>query len=143
MSMMIRYTGLLLLALLLAGCPSPDRPKRQPPLTFAPDTLPAATVGVAYTQTVTAANASTPMYQLELTTGALPPGLSYVYDKDAETGTIAGTPTEAGSYSITLAGSCFGTQVSGQQGTVTYTITVAPSAEPATPAPSADSPPAP
>ena len=116
---------LILLTVLLTGCPRPSAPERQPDLTFLPATLPAATVGVAYSQQVTAPNSSTPMYALELT-GALPEGITYSYDKDNEFGIIAGTPTEAGSFPISLSGSCFGTQVSGQTGTISYTLTVTP-----------------
>jgi Putative Ig domain len=52
--------------------------------------LPSATVGTAYSQTLTASGGTTP-YTWAVTSGALPVGLSL----NASTGVISGTPTTA------------------------------------------------
>jgi Putative Ig domain len=59
--------------------------------------LPNATLGVAYSQTLTATGGVKP-YTYSLTAGSLPPGLSL----SASTGTISGTPTQVGASSFTV-----------------------------------------
>jgi hypothetical protein len=54
-------------------------------------------VGAAYSFTFAATQGDTP-YTWSVTTGTLPPGLNL----DGKTGTLAGTPTTAGTYSFTL-----------------------------------------
>jgi hypothetical protein len=66
-----------------------------PPLSLA-GSLPNATLGVAYTQTLVATGGLKP-YTYTLTAGALPPGLSL-----SPTGTISGTPTAVGASSFTV-----------------------------------------
>jgi hypothetical protein len=58
--------------------------------------LPNATVGVPYTQTLTATGGITP-YSYEITAGSLPHGLTLATD-----GTISGTPTAPGASSFTV-----------------------------------------
>jgi hypothetical protein len=67
-----------------------------PTLTLA-GSLPNATLGVAYSQTLTAAGGVKP-YTYSLTAGSLPPGLSL----SSSTGTISGTPTQVGASSFTV-----------------------------------------
>ena len=67
-----------------------------PLLAISTTTLAAATVGVAYSATLTAANGTTP-YAWSLAQGSLPPGLSL-----AAGGTITGTPTAPGTYAFTV-----------------------------------------
>ena len=59
--------------------------------------LPAATTGVAYSQTLTASGGSTP-YTWRVSTGALPAGLSL-----SSGGQLTGTPTAAGDFTFTVA----------------------------------------
>jgi hypothetical protein len=66
-----------------------------PTLTFT-GSVPNATVGVAYTQTLTAAG-GLPPYTYAVTAGALPGGLSL-----SSAGVISGTPTTAGASSFTV-----------------------------------------
>jgi mono/diheme cytochrome c family protein len=58
--------------------------------------LPGATAGTAYSQTLAATGGTTP-YRWSVSAGALPAGLTL-----GTTGTISGTPTTAGTYSVTV-----------------------------------------
>jgi uncharacterized repeat protein (TIGR01451 family) len=58
---------------------------------------PSGTVGVAYTDTFTAANGTTP-YTFSISSGTLPAGLTLT----ASTGVVSGTPTTAGTSSFTV-----------------------------------------
>lgn len=62
------------------------------------DTLPAATVGQDYNQTLKAPNCSTLPLSWQVVSGALPGGLSL----DEETGLISGIPTTQGTYNFTI-----------------------------------------
>lgn len=68
-----------------------------PVLTITTTTLPGATVGVAYTQTLAASGGTTP-YTWSVTAGALPAGLGI----DPATGVISGTPTTAETANFTV-----------------------------------------
>jgi alpha-tubulin suppressor-like RCC1 family protein len=65
-----------------------------PAISLSPATLPAATVGTAYNQTLAGGGGASP-YSFSGYTGALPTGLSL-----AANGVISGTPTAAGVYSF-------------------------------------------
>jgi hypothetical protein len=67
-----------------------------PPLAIATTTLPGGTVGVAYSQSLTAAGGTTP-YTWSIVGGSLPAGLAL----NAATGLISGTPTTPGTVSFT------------------------------------------
>lgn len=77
-----------------------------PTVSFTPAVLPNATVGVAYSQTLTGTGGTGP-YTFLLAAGALPPGLTL-----DPSGVLAGTPTTAGAYNFTIrvidASGCFG-----------------------------------
>ncbi len=83
-------------------------------ITIAPATLPAATAGAAYSQTLTATGGASP-YKFAVTTGTLPAGLSL-----ATSGAITGTPTTAGSGTFTVTA----TDANNATGTHQYTLTV-------------------
>ncbi|HNQ78693.1 MAG TPA: putative Ig domain-containing protein [Acidobacteriota bacterium] len=82
-------------------------------ITIAPATLPAATVGVAYSQTLTASGGTAP-YTFEVTSGVLPAGLTL----NPTTGVISGTPTTGGTYTFTITA----TDSTACTGTITYTM---------------------
>ncbi|MDZ5635965.1 putative Ig domain-containing protein, partial [Janthinobacterium sp. GMG1] len=67
-----------------------------PTITIAPTTLPAMTVGLAYSQAITGGG-GTAAYSYAVTAGSVPAGLSL-----AANGTLSGTPTVAGAYSFTV-----------------------------------------
>jgi len=84
-----------------------------PTITLTPTTLPAATVGVAYSQTLTAMG-GTPPYTFAAT-GMLPTGLTL-----STGGLLSGTPTAGGPFTFTVTA----TDTNGFTGTQQYTITV-------------------
>jgi len=69
-----------------------------PVITLTPSTLPNATLGVAYSQTVAGSGGLAP-YVFSVTTGVLPPGLLL-----SPTGVLSGTPTSSGSSGFTIRG---------------------------------------
>jgi hypothetical protein len=83
-------------------------------LTFAAP--PAGQVGVAYTDTLTAAGGATP-YTWSVSAGSLPAGLTLT----TSTGVVAGTPTTAGTFSFTVNV----TDASSQTATKATSITIA------------------
>ncbi|HYR83881.1 MAG TPA: LamG-like jellyroll fold domain-containing protein [Terriglobia bacterium] len=68
-----------------------------PVITLSPATVPDATVGVAYNQTITASGGFSP-YTFSVPTGALPAGLTL----NASAGTITGTPATPGYTTFTI-----------------------------------------
>jgi FG-GAP repeat/Putative Ig domain len=104
---------------LVAGAPLDDGAKVDqgaafvfvpcPTITVNPATLPAGTVGAAFSQTLTATGGTAP-FTFSVSSGALPPGLTL-----SQAGVISGTPTAAGSFSFTVQAllnntSCTGTR---------------------------------
>ncbi|WP_124983141.1 putative Ig domain-containing protein [Ralstonia solanacearum] len=87
-----------------------------PTVSLSPTTLSSVTVGTATSQSVTASGGASP-YSYAVVSGALPAGLSL----NASTGTLAGTPTAAGTFSFTVRG----TDANAYSGTRSYSLTVA------------------
>ncbi|NCT70124.1 MAG: hypothetical protein GXC75_04215 [Xanthomonadaceae bacterium] len=85
-----------------------------PTITVSPGTLPAGTVGSAYSQAITASGGTGP-YIFAVTTGALPAGLTL-----ASNGTLSGTPTAGGSFNFTVSA----TDANGFTGSQAYALTV-------------------
>ena len=85
-----------------------------PVITLAPSTLPNASTGTAYSQTVSGVGGTAP-YTFAVTSGSVPTGLTF-----AANGQLTGTPTTAGSFSFTVTA----TDANGCTGTQSYTIQV-------------------
>jgi hypothetical protein len=106
--------GALAYTIVIAAAPVP--PVGCPAITLSPPTLPPGTVGVAYSQTITGSGGTAP-YTFGVTSGTLPAGLTLT-----AAGVLAGTPTTAGSSTVTIRG----TDANGCFGSVVYTIVIAP-----------------
>nr|WP_269800651.1 putative Ig domain-containing protein [Janthinobacterium sp. 64] len=91
-----------------------------PAITVTPGTLPAATVGTAYSRTVAAANGMAP-YAYAVSSGALPTGLSL----DTATGVLSGTPTAGGTFNFTVRATDSSAGNGPYVGAQAYTLTVA------------------
>lgn len=86
-----------------------------PTLTLTPATLPASTAGTVYTQALSASGGVAP-YSFALSAGTLPAGLTLT-----SSGTLAGTPTEAGTFNVSVTA----TDTYGQAVTRAYALEVA------------------
>jgi hypothetical protein len=91
------------------------------PLTLAPSTLPAAVVGVVYTQPIGAAG-GIPPYSFAITAGALPGGLTI-----STGGLITGTPSATGIFTFTITATDSSTPAA-ITGSRAYTLTIQASA---------------
>jgi len=93
-----------------------------PIITVNPATLPNGTVGTPFNQTVSASGGTGP-YTFAVSSGALPAGLIL----NAATGAITGTPTTAGTFTVSITA----TDANGCAGTRLYTMIIASAACPA------------
>jgi hypothetical protein len=93
-------------------------------LSFSPDTLPDGQVDQTYSAVVSLSNQRTPAFEMSVSDDSLPPGLIGTFDKDKQTYTLAGKPTQAGTFTLTLSALCYGTNVSGQSGEKVYKLVV-------------------
>jgi len=89
-----------------------------PTVVLSPVTLPNSTGGTAYSQTITSAGGTAP-YTYSITSGALPPGLSF-----NSAGVLSGTPTAAGSFNFTVNGTDSSTGAGPYSGSRAYTLLV-------------------
>lgn len=121
MTRLLLLTGGLLLSCcwLLASCGDTG-----PELTFSPTELPAAEKGQPYRATLTVSDNDTPVGDLFVQSGALPPGLELTFHEGTDSAEISGTPTEAGTFEFVVEAWCFGTNVSGDTGAQAYTLVV-------------------
>ncbi|GAB3868491.1 hypothetical protein GCM10028824_13540 [Hymenobacter segetis] len=102
-----------------AGTPSPYAITfLAPTITLAPASVPGGTVGVAYSQALSASGGTAP-YTYVITAGALPSGLSLT------NGTIAGTPTVVGTFTFTVTATDNSAAPGPYSGSRSYTLTVA------------------
>lgn len=87
-----------------------------PTVDISPATLPGATAGTPYNQTLSSSNGTAP-YTYAPVSGSLPPGVSF-----SSAGVFSGTPSSNGTYNLSIRS----TDQYGATGTVSYTISVAP-----------------
>jgi len=97
----------------IGGCSA--APPVCPLITVAPPTAPNGTVGVAYSQQLTASGGTGP-YTFMVSSGTLPAGLTLT-----AAGLLSGTPTTGGSSTVTIRAV---DTTNGCPGTVTYAITI-------------------
>ena len=88
-------------------------------VTIAPASLPGGRPGVAYSQTLTASGGTAP-YSYAITAGALPTGMTL-----STSGTLAGTPTQSGSFTVAVTATDCSTGSGPYAGTRSYTLTIA------------------
>nr|WP_232313960.1 putative Ig domain-containing protein [Ralstonia sp. A12] len=89
-------------------------------VTVSPGTVPGATVGTAYTQSMTASGGTAP-YTYAVTAGALPVGMTV-----SSAGALSGTPTAGGSFNFTITSTDSSTGTGAPYtGGRAYTLTVA------------------
>lgn len=87
----------------------------QPTLAITPATLPGATAGSAYNQTLSSSNGTAP-YTYAPVSGSVPPGMTF-----SSAGVFSGTPSNSGNFNLSIRS----TDQYGATGTVSYTISVA------------------
>jgi hypothetical protein len=93
-------------------------------LTFSPDQLPPGRVGERYEATITISENETPVGEVYISQGELPPGLSLFHNRGESTAAISGVPQRAGSFAVTVSAWCYGTNVAGQTGQREYELHV-------------------
>lgn len=116
------------LGLLLTGLAC--RAGGAPALVFAPDQLPDASVGQVFISTISVAQNVTPVSQMTVAAGDLPPGLQLAFNKSQGLAVLGGTPQHAGTYKFTISAWCFGTNNTGQSGHHDYQLVVNAAASP-------------
>jgi hypothetical protein len=95
------------------------------PLSFTPDKLPDARAGQTYEAIITVTGNETPVGDMFVSGGSLPPGMSLDFTQSStNSGRLKGTPTSPGSYVFTVSVWCYGTNVSGQAGDHSYSLVV-------------------
>ena len=88
-------------------------------VTVSPGTVPGATVGTAYTQSLAASGGTAP-YTYAVTAGALPVGMTL-----SSAGALSGTPTAGGTFNFTITSTDASTGAGPYTGGRAYTLTVA------------------
>lgn len=113
-------TVVTLLTLLLVACNT-----GRAALEFSPDRLADGSVGQPYEAVIAVTNNETPVGDIYVASGALPPGLSLDFSRGTSAAArLTGTPTAAGSYVFVVSAWCLGTNVSGQAGEQSYSLVV-------------------
>ena len=89
-----------------------------------PESLPNAQTGAEYEVEIRVSDNVTPVNNISISSGTLPAGLELVFVDGEDGAKISGTPEETGTFTFTVAISCFGTMVSGQTLEKDYQIIV-------------------
>jgi len=114
------------LALVTISCSLVNISSKSDVLQFSPDTLPDGQVGQAYKVVISLSNQRTPAFNMGGSQDRLPPGLKGAFDQEKQTYTLAGTPTQAGTFPLTVSALCYGTNVAGQSGEKEYRLVIKP-----------------
>ena len=96
----------------------------RPNLVFTPDHLAPAAVGRPFRALITVTQNVTPVGEMSVASGGLPPGLSFTFKQGENGAEINGTPSKAGRYKFNVSAWCFGMNVSGQTGNHDYELIV-------------------
>jgi hypothetical protein len=120
------------IVLIMAGLVTACFPKHEtgtiPPitgtLTFTPSKLTAGTVGQPYQVSIAISGNISPVGQMQLSSGSLPPGLEMSFVKGTDKATISGMPQKTGTYLFAINVMCMGTNQGGQTGTCHYELVI-------------------
>jgi hypothetical protein len=112
-----------LLALVCAGLACYSS-REVPELTITPAELPPAQAGQPYQVTINVGENQTPVFNITVVQGELPPGMILQFQPDEGNALIKGLPSQAGLYTFNLRVSCYGTSRDGQSAERSYTLTV-------------------
>ncbi|MBN2007088.1 MAG: hypothetical protein JXA21_27300 [Anaerolineae bacterium] len=93
-------------------------------LLFSPDQLPKGRVGEAYRVEIQPTNATTPVFIFGIPQEDIPEGLTFTWEYGMPAGILEGVPEEAGAFTLNVSAMCQGTNISGQTGSVTYTLDI-------------------
>ena len=100
-------------------------PGKPQPLKIEPDSMPNAALGVPYSARMQVSENGTPVANITLIEGTLPPGLELKIIPGKNSAAISGVPTTAGAYSFTVHVWCYSTNNhTGQSQDVKYSIVV-------------------
>ena len=119
----VGIAALALLVLLAPVCSCGQLGVRGRALVFEPQELPGARVGEAYDIEIVVTENRTPVGDFYVT-GALPPGLEFVWVEGESSARIVGIPEEAGTFKVVANVWCLGTNVNGQTGEQEYELVV-------------------
>jgi len=112
--------AILAMAVILAACTD-----GRGALQFAPDKLQDGSVGQPYEAVITVSNNETPVGDMYVSGGALPPGMTLTLSRGSSSSAdLTGTPATAGTYVFRVSAWCLGTNVSGQSGEQSYSLVV-------------------
>lgn len=115
-----RFLTIVLLAVTLIACNA-----SRGALAFSPDRLQDGAVGQPYDAIVQVTNNDTPVGDMYVSSGALPPGVTLNFARGSSSSAdLTGTPTTAGTYVFTVSAWCLGTNVEGQSGEQSYSLVV-------------------
>ena len=115
-----RFLTVILLAVSLIACNA-----SRGALEFSPDKLQDGAVGQPYDVIIQVTNNDTPLGDMYVSSGALPPGVTLNFSRSSSSSAdLTGTPTTAGTYVFTVSAWCLGTNVEGQSGEQSYSLVV-------------------
>jgi hypothetical protein len=122
---MKKTIGIVLLLISLAltlACFWGSSPR--PALKFEPKDLSTGQLDTPYEVQIQVSENVTPVFNMFISEGTLPEGLTLEYVENDNFARIKGTPNETGTFKFTISAMCYGTNVSGQVGQIEYTIVV-------------------